>query len=183
MSRARAPLPASARTKSSSLNSPAYTLSPCITVARARSRLQRCPASTTGIGLPHGFVHVVPAAHVCVLPPLHVTVHAAEPPHCTVQPDEPAQLAVQPPCGQSIMHVLWPVQSTLDPEPTVTWHVLPPPHVSVLFVPVVTVQLLVPSHVVLQFDAHVLWHVDCPSHVVVQPVPHEALQSFFELQW
>ncbi len=130
-----------------------------------------------------GSVHVVPAAQVTVLPPLHWIVHAAPLPHCTVQPVAPEQSAEQPPLGQSMVQVLDPVQLTVDPLPTVTMHVLPPPQVTVLLVPVETVQLLVPSQVVVQFDWQLPWHIDCPSHVVVHPVPHEELQVFFELHW
>jgi hypothetical protein len=114
------------------------------------------------------------------LPPLHVIVHAVVPPQTIVQPVAPLQSVVQPPLGQSIVHVLEPVQSTEDPVSTVTSHVLPPPHVTVLFEPVDTVQLLVPSQVVVQFDRHVPWHDDWPSQVVVHPVPHVALQVFLE---
>jgi hypothetical protein len=89
-----------------------------------------------------------------------LTVHAAAGPHTTVHPALPWQSAVQPPFGQLIVHVLLPVQPTVDPVSTVTLQVLPPPHVTVLFVPVETVQLLVPSHVVVQFDEQVPLQVD-----------------------
>jgi hypothetical protein len=100
---------------------------------------------------PHGFVHVAPAAQVC-MPVLHLMVHAASSPQATMQLEDPVQSAVHPLFGQSIEHELFPVHVTVDPVSTFTLQLLPPPHVTVLSVPVETVQLLVPSHVVVQFD-------------------------------
>jgi hypothetical protein len=131
---------------------------------------------------PHGFVHVVPAAQVCVLPPLHLTAHAVSSPQVTMQLEDPVQSAVQPPFGQSIEHVLFPPHPTVDPVSTLTLQLLPPPQVTMLLVPVETVQLLVPSHVVVQLDRQLPWHVDLPAHDVVQPVPQIALQLFLEEQ-
>jgi hypothetical protein len=131
---------------------------------------------------PHGSEQVEPAAHVCVRPPLHLTVHAVLPPHTIVHPELPAQSPVQPPFGQLIVQLLLPVHATVEPVSTVTSHVLPPPHVTVLLVPVDTVQLLVPSQVVVQFELQLPTQVDWPSHVVVHPVPHVELHSFFESQ-
>jgi len=96
---------------------------------------------------PHGFGQVVPAAQVLVLPPLHLTVHAAAAPQTMVHPELPLQSAVQPPFGQLMVHVLFPVQPTVDPVSTVTSQVLPPPQLTVLFMPVESVHLLVPSQV------------------------------------
>jgi hypothetical protein len=130
---------------------------------------------------PHGFVHVVPAAQVCV-PALHSTVHAASSPQVTMQLEDPVQSAVHPPFGQLIEHVLFPVHVTVDPVSTSTLQLLPPPQLTVLSVPVETVQLLVPSHWVVQLDKQLPWHVDFPAHEVVQPVPQIELQMFFEEQ-
>jgi len=109
------------------------------------------------------------------LPPLQTTVHADSPPQTTTQLDEPAQLAVQPPVGHVKVQLLLPLQETVDPEPTVTLHWLPPLQVTELFVPVETVQLLVPSHVVVQLDEQLPLQVDCPAQFDVQPVPHAML--------
>lgn len=130
----------------------------------------------------HGFAHVVLAAHVCMAPPLHLTVHGASSPQATVQLEAPVQSAVHPPFGQSIEQVLLPAQATVDPVSTFTLHVLPPPHVTVLLIPVETVQLLVPSHVVVQLAMQLPWQVDFPAHDVVQPVPQIELQVFLEAQ-
>ena len=131
---------------------------------------------------PHGFVHVVPAPQVCMLPPLHLTVHAASCPQATMQLEDPVQSAVHPPFGQSIEQVLFPVHVTVDPVSTFTLQLLPPPHVTVLLVPVESAQLLVPSHVVVQLARQLPWHVDFPAHDVVQPVPQIELQLFLEEQ-
>lgn len=80
------------------------------------------------------------------------------------------------------MHLLLPVQLTVDPVSTSTLQPLLPSHVTLLFVPVVIVQSLPPAQFVVQFDSHVETHVDCPSHVVLQPVPHDALHVFFDVQ-
>jgi hypothetical protein len=97
-------------------------------------------------------VHVVPAAHVAVRPPLHFAVHAPPLPHTIVQAELPVQSAVQPPFGHVTLHVLLPPHETVDPVSTVTLHVLPPAHVTLLFVPAETVHLLVPAHDHVQFD-------------------------------
>jgi hypothetical protein len=68
------------------------------------------------------------------------------------------------------------------PAPTESLHVLPPPHVTLLFVPVERVHSLVPVHVDVQFDSHVPSHFDWPAQLVVQPVPHVESQVFFDLQ-
>jgi hypothetical protein len=114
---------------------------------------------------------------------LQFTVQSAVSPHTTVQSAFPVQSALQPPFGQSIVHVLSPVQDTLEPVSTFTLHVLPPPQVTLLFVPVESVHWLVPLQVVEQFDKHVPWQVDLPAHDVVHPVPHVELQLFLESQW
>lgn len=59
---------------------------------------------------------------------------------------------------------------------------LPPPHVTLLFVPVESVHSLVPVHVDVQLDSHVPSHFDWPAQFVVQPVPHVESQVFFDLQ-
>lgn len=125
---------------------------------------------------------MVPAAQVCVLPPLHMTVQGVSSPQVTMQLADPVQSAVHPPLGQSIEHELFPPHATVDPVSTLTLQLLPPPHVTVLLVPVETVQLLVPSHLVVQLDRQLPWHVDFPAHDVVQPVPQIALQLFLEEQ-
>lgn len=139
------------------------------------------PASAS-VPSPHGFSQVEPAAQDTLLPPLHRTVHASVPPQVTVHPELPPQSAVHPPLGQPMVQVLLPVHDTVEPTSTSTLHVLPPAHVTALFVPVERVQLLVPAHDDVQFDVHVPLQVDWPSHVVVHPVPHVALQLFFEPQ-
>jgi hypothetical protein len=113
---------------------------------------------------------------------LQTTVHADPVPHTTVQLEAPAQLAVQPPAGQVNVQLLLPLQETVDPDPTVTLHWLPPLQVTELFVPVETVQLLVPSHVVVQLAEQLPLHVDWPAQFEVQPVPHAMLQVFFDWQ-
>ena len=97
-------------------------------------------------------MHVVPAAQVCVLPPLQVTVQAAAAPQTIVQPELPAHAAVQPPLGQLIVQVLLPVHPTVDPVSTVTLQVLPPPQLTVLLVPADRVHVLVPLQFDVQFD-------------------------------
>lgn len=123
---------------------------------------------------------MAPAAHVVILPPLQMTVHAEPLPQTTTQPDAPAQLAVQPPDGQVNVQLLLPLQEIVDPDPTLTLHWLPPLQVTELFVPVETVQLLVPSQVVVQFEEQLPLHVDWPAQFEVQPVPHEMLQVFWD---
>jgi hypothetical protein len=61
-------------------------------------------------------------------------------------------------------------------------HLLPPSHVTVLFVPVESVQSLVPPHFDVQFEPQLPAHTDCPSHVLVHPVPQVRSQLFFESQ-
>jgi hypothetical protein len=109
-----------------------------------------------------------------------MTVHAAALPQTTTQLEAPAQLAVQPPVGQVKVQLLFPLQETVEPEPTVTLHWLPPLQVTELFVPVETVQSLVPSHVVVQLDEQLPLQVDCPAQFEVQPVPHEMLHMFWD---
>jgi hypothetical protein len=128
----------------------------------------------------HGFAHVVPAAHVSVLPPLHLTVHAAAAPQTIVHPVLPWQSAVQPPFGQLMLQVLLPVQETVEPVSTVTVHLLPPPQVTLLFVPVESVHSLVPVQVDEHPSVHVPVQVDWPLQVVVQPLPHVVSQLFFD---
>ena len=132
------------------------------------------------VGPAHGFVHVEPAAQVCIPPPLHWIVQGAPSPQATAQLEAPVQSAVHPPLGQSIVQVLFPVHATVDPVSTFTLHVLPPPHVTVLSIPVETVQLLVPSQVVVQSDRQLPSQVDLPAHDVVQPVPQIELHVFLE---
>jgi hypothetical protein len=124
-----------------------------VEVVATKTSTSQPPTPDRGINyLGHGFVHVVPAAQVCMLPPLHLTVHAASSPQVTMQLEDPVQSAVHPPFGQSIEHVLFPPHATVDPVSTFTLQLLPPPHVTVLLIPVETVQLLVPSHLVVQFE-------------------------------
>lgn len=83
----------------------------------------------------HGSVHELPAGHSTERPPLHSILHAVAPPHVILQLAEPSHFAVQPPPGQPTSHVLLPVQSMVEPAPSVTLHVLPPAQSTVLFVP------------------------------------------------
>lgn len=78
-------------------------------------------------------MHVVPAAHVSVLPPLQLIVQAAAAPHSIVHSLAPEHVAVQPPFGHLIAQVLVPSQLTVVPVSTVSEHLLPPPHVTLLF--------------------------------------------------
>lgn len=96
--------------------------------------------------------HVVPAAHVSLLPPPQSTGHGAAAPHSTVQVALPAHWVVQPPFGHFTLQVVLPWHSTVVPVSTLSLHVLPPPHVTLLFVPVESVHSLVPVHVEVQFD-------------------------------
>jgi hypothetical protein len=132
---------------------------------------------------PQASEHVDPAAQVSVRPPLHCAAHAPGPPHTIVQAELPVQSAVHAPFGQRTVHALLPPQETVDPVSTVTSQVLPPAHLTWLSVPVDTVQWLVPAHDHVQFEVQLPLHVDCPSQFVVQPVPHEAVQVFFDVQW
>jgi hypothetical protein len=84
----------------------------------------------------HGFVHVVPAAHVAVLLPLHLAVHAPASPHAIVQAELPVQSTVQPPAGQLSAHVLLPWQLAVEPLPRFRLQLAPPPHVTLLLAPV-----------------------------------------------
>jgi hypothetical protein len=125
---------------------------------------------------------VLPAAQVALRPPLQLIVHALPAPQVILQLELPAQSAVHPPCGQSMVQALSPVQAIVEPEPSETEHSLPPAHDTVLFVPVESVQELVPAHDDVQSERQLPLHVDCPSQVVVQPVPHVAVQVFFDSQ-
>jgi hypothetical protein len=50
-------------------------------------------------------------------------------------------------------------------------HVLPPAHVTWLFVPVVRVHWLVPAQLDVQFDVQVPAQTERPSQVLVHPLP------------
>jgi hypothetical protein len=90
------------------------------------------PAS---FGLPPQPLHVVPAAQVSFLLPPQSIVHAVVPPHVRVQDALPSHAVVHPPPGQLTTHLLVPVQSIVEPAPSVTLHELPPAQSTVLFVP------------------------------------------------
>jgi hypothetical protein len=130
--------------------------------------------------LPHGSAQVVPAAQSALPLPLQFTWHAPPSPHSTVQPAEPVQSAVHPPFGHWIVHVLLPVQLTVEPVSTLTVHVLPPAQLTVLFVPASRSHVLVPAQLEVQFEPQVPSQVDWPAHCEVQPVPHERSQVFFD---
>jgi hypothetical protein len=127
-------------------------------------------------------LHVVPAAHVAVRPPLHLTVHAAALPQTIVQVALPWQSAVQPPPGQLSVQELLPVHDSVEPAPTLTLQVLPPPQLTLLSTPASRLHVLVPSQTVVQFEPHVPPQEDCPAQLLVQPVPQDRLQLFFDWQ-
>jgi hypothetical protein len=104
--------------------------------------------------------HVVPAAQSCDCLPLHAMWQAVVPPHSTVQPALPPHSAVHPPFGHLIVHWLLPVQESVEPVSRVTLQLLPPPHVTVLFVPVDSVHWLVPVQLDVQFDPQLPAQVD-----------------------
>ena len=56
--------------------------------------------------------------------------------------------------------MLLPVQLTVEPVSTVTVHVLPPPHDTLLFVPVERVQSLVPVQLEVQFEVQLPAQLD-----------------------
>ena len=131
---------------------------------------------------PHvvSLVQVEPAAHVSFFPPLHTIVQAPPLPHVSEQPVLPLQSTVHPPFGHSTLHVLLPWQVSVDEVSSVTVHLLPPPHVTLLFVPVESLHSLVPLQVEVQFDSQLPSQVDCPAQLVVQPVPHVESHVFFD---
>ena len=87
-------------------------------------------------------------------------MHAVGLPHTIVHAALPLQSAVHAPFGQWTVHVALPPHETVEPVSTVTSHVLPPSHVTLLLVPVEIVQWLVPAHDHVQFDAQLPLHVD-----------------------
>jgi hypothetical protein len=111
-----------------------------------------------------------------------LAVQAAPAPHSIEHAVLPVQSTVQPPAGHLSAQVLLPWQLAVDPLPRVRLHVLPPPHVTVLFSPVSSVHSLVPLHVAVQFEVQLPTHSDWPLHVVVHPVPHVESHVFFDWQ-
>jgi hypothetical protein len=102
----------------------------------------------------------MPGAQSCALAPLQLIEQAVVPPHWTVQLVAPWHSAVQPPFGQSIVQVLSPWHVMVDPMSSATWQLLPPAHVTWLFVPAESVQLLVPAQLDVQFDPQLPAQVD-----------------------
>jgi hypothetical protein len=120
------------------------------------------------------FVQTVPASHVFV-PPVQATLHGPASPQLTEHVALPPQFIVQPPCGQSTVQALLPVQSSVEPEPIVMLHALPPAHVTLASVPAVRSQLEPPAHWATHPEVHVPVHVAEALHCVVQPEPQLTL--------
>ena len=59
-----------------------------------------------------------------------------------------------------MVHELLPVQASVEPVSSVTVQLLPPPHVTVLFVPVESVHWLVPAQLDVQFEPQLPSQVD-----------------------
>ena len=104
------------------------------------------------------------------------------PPHSSEQAALPPHSALHPPFGHLIVHVLLPVQSSVEPVSSVTVHVLPPPQSTVLFVPVESVHVLVPVQLDVQFEPQLPSQTDCPAQLLVHPVPHARSHVFFDWQ-
>jgi hypothetical protein len=103
--------------------------------------------------------HALPAAQV-LLPPLHTIWHEAAAPQVTLHCVLPEQLTVHPPDGQPTWHVLLPPHTTLLFAATVRLHVLLPVHVTLPASPVDSVQVLPPAHVEVHDEPQLPVHCD-----------------------
>jgi hypothetical protein len=71
----------------------------------------------------------------------------------------------------------------VEPVSSVMAQVLPPAHVTLLFVPVVSVHWLVPAQLDVQLDVQLPAQTERASQVLVQPVPQVRSHEFLESQW